>query len=118
MSQEKASVNISNDQLQSMLEAVITAARQAPEPTEAEKAQIAQSLIDRKQQAELVHIQAQNKKAEQEACVHMRRDNTCAAVYVANGNFMICQHCQKIIRPETELTLFNRLFQLSQPVTF
>lgn len=49
---------------------------------------------------------------EQADCSHMHEQNPDGAshcVYIENGNFILCQHCRKIIQSECEE--FNRLFQ-------
>jgi rRNA-processing protein FCF1 len=119
MSQEKPSVSFTAEQLQEMLRTVLQEARKPADPTPAQIAELEAAQTARKQQAELVLAEAARKKAEQEACIHLRRDGTSTGVYVENGNYIICQQCQAIIRPETNLAMFNRLFQLSQsPATF
>ncbi len=55
-----------------------------------------------------------NEELNQKLCTHRRRDNTPRTVHVQNnpksgGEFMVCQKCQKVIRPETDPALFNSL---------
>lgn len=111
---EKPTVALSGDQLQELITAAIAAAKQPPAPTPEELAQKEQEREMRRQQAELVLLEAENKRRAQEACAHMRRDGSTPAVYVQDGNYIICQHCQKVIRPAAEPDLFNKLFQLGQ----
>lgn len=114
MPAEKPAVTIGAEQLQEILSSVIEAARKPPEPTPEQKAAAEQDKEMRRQQAELVLMEAENKRRAQEACSHMRRDGSTPSVYVQDGNYLICQHCQKIVRPEVEPDLFNKLFQLTQ----
>lgn len=125
MSNEK-NTGLDAQQLQDILTAVLREARRAPDPTEKELAQIEQDRAIRKENAETILQMLKNKRIDQENCIHMRRDNTTTAVYIANGNYLICQACQAKIRPGSapenggdngdfyNTHLFNRLFQLSQ----
>lgn len=124
MEKEKAAVAITADELKSILSTVIAEARKPPEPTEEEKAVMASEKAMRKQTAEQSLAAMENKRREQAACIHMRRDGSSTAVYVHNGNFFICQQCQAVIHPGVrpegsddtmgiyDTQLFNRLFQL------
>lgn len=122
-------MSLTSKQLQELIAAAVTAAvseakKPAP-PTETQLAEIEQANEMRLQQRDLVLQEQANRKATQLACSHMRRDNTCSGVYVENGNYVICQQCQAIIRPGVAPTkdddgrsiydtqLFNRMFQLS-----
>lgn len=93
-------------------------------PSEAEQRKIQQEQDRRKQLATTHQEVAENKKRQQRICTHLRRDGTSRAVYVKQGNFLICQKCQVIVRPEDaakksnvntiyDTNLFNRLFQMS-----
>ena len=98
--------------------------------TDAEKARIEQDQQNRKELAANIVAEIENKKMRQRYCSHMRTglwSGQTRAVHVENGNFMICQGCQGIIRPGTEPegykgtdifdnALFYRLLQASQPV--
>lgn len=133
MSEEKG-INLNAKQLQDLITAAVTAAvaeTKKPAPlTEQQIAEIQQANDMRLQQRDIVLQEQANKKAAQHACTHMRRDNTCCAVYVQNGNYLICQACQALVRPDVEekfrdtasiydTQLFNRLFQLAAtPATF
>jgi hypothetical protein len=95
--------------------------RKPADPTPEQQAAIEQDKRDRQTQAELSLQIQDNRRAEQEACSHMRTGvwaGTTTAVYVQNGNFLICQQCQKIIRPENEPQLFNRLIQSQAQANF
>lgn len=126
MSDEKG-MSLTPKQLQDLITAAVTAAvaeSKKPAPlTEREEADIQQAQDMRLQQRDLVLQEQANKAAMQRSCTHMRRDNTCTGVYVDNGNYIICQQCQGLIRPGAapagytgsdiyDTNLFNRLFQL------
>ena len=104
--------------LKEMLVSVLQEARKPADPTPEELAARESDREMRKQTALQALGVQQSKIAEQEACVHLRRDGTTTGVYVENGNYIICQQCQKIIRPEKELALFNKLFQMTNPAIF
>ena len=112
-------VALTTEQLQSLISAAVTAAVvEAKKPYLSEKdiKDIEHRQDERKQSADTQKQMAAQKAHDQKVCSHMRRDNTCRVVYVENGNFLICQKCQLIIRPDNPE--FNRLFQLSQPPIF
>jgi hypothetical protein len=108
--------------VQEMLKTVIAEVRKPPELTEEQKAAKGQDVAMRRQQAELALARMEMKKAEQDFCTHMRRDNTSHAVLVNLGNcggeFLICQGCQKIIRPNEDPQTFTRLIGLNAPADF
>lgn len=56
----------------------------------------------------------------QENCSHAHWDGKSRCVHVKNEshNYMLCQFCQKIIRPGVEPHLFNRHLQTFQPAIF
>jgi hypothetical protein len=118
MAANEKSTGIDADQLQQILATVIAEVRKPAELTEEQKAAKEQDKEMRAQQALLALEIQRNRERDQAACLHQRRDGTTPAVYVANGNYMLCQHCQKIIRPEVETELFNRLMQLQTPAVF
>jgi RNA polymerase-binding transcription factor DksA len=86
--------------------------------TEEQESAKQQNMEMRRQQAELIKADEARKKLEQEACSHTRRDGSTTGVYVQDGNYIICQQCQKVIRPEVEPALFSRLLQLATPAIF
>jgi hypothetical protein len=129
MSEEKG-LNLTAKQLQELVTAAVTAAvaeTKKPAPlTEQQIAEINQANEMRLQQRDLVLQGEANKKALQSACSHSRAENgSSTAVYVANGNYLICQVCQGKIRPYVpaeeqadpnsiyDTNLFNRMFQLA-----
>lgn len=91
--------------------------REMRKPSDKTPEQLAKEADDKQRradQAQLVHIRNENRVREQNMCPHLRReDGSARTVYVQNGNFIICQECQKIMRPETDLQEFNRFFILS-----
>jgi hypothetical protein len=105
-------MDLNANQLAEVLRTVIAESKKPADPTPEELAQKAADREHRKQMAQLQQRREDERSREQEACVHCRLDGTTTGVYVQNGNYIICQQCQKIIRPETELQLFNRLMQL------
>jgi hypothetical protein len=126
MSTEKSTSDVAA--MKDMLVAVLQEARKPADPTPQQIAQLEQDQAMRKEQGALVLLTLANKRREQEACIHMRRDNTTTAVYIAGGNYIICQHCQAKIRPGVapagddgqdfyDTPLFNRLWTLSQDPT-
>jgi hypothetical protein len=109
--------------VQEMLKTVIAEVRKPPELTEEQKAEKDQQVAMRRQQAELALARMEMKKSEQEFCSHMRRDNTSHAVLVnlgpvCGGEFLLCQGCQKIIRPNEDPQTFTRLLALNAPADF
>ena len=115
-------MEVSIKELESMMTRVLAEARKPAEPTEDEKEEIEarrrqkeQDKEMRRQQAELELQRQETRRIEQENCLHIRpRDNSTTMVHVANGNFMICQQCQKVLRAEENVQLWNRHFQLAQ----
>lgn len=99
---------------QAQLLELIKELRKPPEPTEDERAAKEAKIQHRKELAQRVLETAANKKLEQDMCTHLRRNGTPLGVYVQNGNFIICQGCQKIIRPEEDVNLFNKHFVIVQ----
>jgi hypothetical protein len=84
-----------------------------PDPlTPAQIREIEQAQEYRLSNSEQVKAEAEQKTAFKEICSHLRKDGTARVVYVQNQNYLLCQKCQKVIRPEKEPELFNRLFQL------
>jgi hypothetical protein len=85
----------------SAVSAAITESRKPMPPTEKEQKAIEQALQDRRETAALVSKQLDMRRARQHACAHYRGGlySGTHCVYVANGNFLICQRCQAIIRP-------------------
>lgn len=108
MPTENPEVKMSHAQLLELIKEM----RKAPEPTEEEQARKKADLDARKDQALLVKEIAERKRIDQEMCTHMRRNGSTLGVHVPNGNFIICQGCQKIVRPEEDVALFNKLFVL------
>lgn len=100
----QAPITFTADQLTAMLREL----RKPPELTEEQQLHKQQEVAMRKQMAQEVDQRNRNRKLEQDMCTHMRvEDNSTRTVYVQNGNYLICQACQKIIRPEEDVRLFN-----------
>lgn len=115
MSDAKApAVALTPEQLQEVLRTVLQEARKPADLTPEQKAAEDTKKQHRKELALLVHQQNENRKIDQEMCTHLRRNGSTTGVYVQNGNYIICQACQKIIRPETETAMFNKIFYLCQ----
>lgn len=131
MSEEKG-MSLTPKQLQDLITAAVTAAvaeSKKPAPlTEQQIAEIQQANEMRLQQRDLILQGEANKAALKRACSHRRsakEGGGTTTVYVQNGNYLICQQCQGIIRPEVEeklqdpssiydTRLFNTHFQDAQ----
>jgi hypothetical protein len=113
MSTSEKQIGISKDDLLEILKEV-----KKPVKTEAQIKAEQQAKQDAEALGETLRLKAANDKANQEACTHMRFNGTTCAVYIHNGNYMLCQHCHKVIRPAEEPALFNRLIQLSNYTDF
>ena len=122
MPENTPAANISAEQLKEILATVIAEVKKpnAVEQRELDRkeAEFEQAQEDRVQLAGQVMQQAAEKKAQQAMCSHMRRDGSTRAVYIQNGNYMLCQLCHDVIRPETRPQEFNKLFQMAQPAIF
>lgn len=106
-------------------EQLIALVREIKEPvvTEQMKKEHASQQEARQQEAAQYAEMHANKIAMQLNCTHLRRDGTCRAVFIQNGNYLLCQKCQAVIRQGTapakdnamnaiyDTALFNRLFQ-------
>lgn len=118
-------MELTAQQLKDLLMAVIAEGRKPAPLTEAQEAAFKQELDMRRdmglQQLQLIA----NKRAEQAACSHYRRDNSCSGVFISDGYYIICQQCQAKVRPGVapdkdqsgdiyDTNLFNRLFQSTQ----
>jgi arginyl-tRNA synthetase len=121
-------MELTAEQLKDIISTVIAESRKPLPPTEEQLAELASNQAMRLQQRDLVLIKEQNKRTAQRLCSHMRRNGTTTGVYVANGNYIICQQEQCIIRPGVapagdpgndiyDTHLFNTLFQLAQDPT-
>lgn len=110
MPQEKetqAPITFTADQLTAMLREL----RKPAEPTEDEKARKQGEIDRRRDLAQLEHTKNDNRKMDQEMCPHTRfEDGSSRMVYIPNGNYLICQYCQFILRPEEDVKTFNLHF--------
>lgn len=128
MSEEKG-MSLTPSQLQALITAAVTAAvseakKPAP-PTEAQQAAIAQDLDMRRQIADLQLKKVENDRMLRSVCTHQRVNNSYCTVHVKDGNYVICQACLAIVRPEPapkdddgrsiyDTRLFNQLVQGSR----
>jgi hypothetical protein len=127
MSEEKG-LNLTPTQLQALITAAVTAAvseAKKPAPlTEAQEAQLKQDIDMRRQTAELQLERIKNEKMLRSVCTHTRKDRSYATVHVQDGNYILCQICQAIVRPAPapkdddgrsiyDTGLFNHLVQSS-----
>lgn len=62
--------------------------------------QIADEQQTRKDNAAIIDQERAKKIYEQSICGHYRRDGSSRMVYVEHGNYLICQRCQDILRPD------------------
>jgi len=109
LANDKPTIGLTADDLQKLVEALKAPAAPTPE-------QLAQKMQDeqmRREQASLVLQEMEQKRINQEACSHMRQNGSTPAVFVQDGAYMICQHCQKQVFRDQEPVLFNKLFQLT-----
>lgn len=118
MTQEKETPQIAFNQDQ--LLALIKEMRKPADPTPEQIAQKQGEIENRKHIAQQEHAKQANRKAEQEYCPHTRyEDGSTRMVYVQNGNYLICQACQFILRPEDDVKTFNQHFgRTFQKTTF
>lgn len=110
------------EDLQTVLRTVIEEARK-PVVTEHQIKELESRQQDRARGAAQVEEIRAAEEWNQANCSHRRRDNSPRTVHVQNnpksgGEFMICQKCQKIIRPEVETALFNSLVVDQSPVNW
>jgi hypothetical protein len=104
---------------------------ESKKPSQEEQHKQDKKIAAAKRQAEVdVALQEERKQirlAKIANCSHKRRDGTCRAVFVPNGNYLLCQKCQGIVRPALvkgepeshilgtmyDTRLFNELFQMT-----
>lgn len=108
----QGAISLTADQLRELLIEV-----RRPIPTDKEIAEQKDALEARKANAALTLQILEQKKMNQQMCTHLRYDGTVRAVYVQNGDFLICQGCQDVIRRDRP-ELFNRLIQRTSPIQF
>lgn len=89
-----------------------------PIVTDKEKRELDAAQQDRQANAGMQKQMALDKKASQKICTHTHKTGATHCVFVQNGNFILCQKCQDVIRPEDRLELFNELFQACQTELF
>lgn len=117
--------NLTAADLKDILRTVIEEARKPTPPTDKEIAQIEQEQQMRRDQAQLVLNEMENKRRFQRTCTHkhpLRDGGGSHCVYIVDGNYILCQKCQGKIRPEAapvgytggdiyDVNLFNMLLQ-------
>ena len=113
-------VTLGVEELKDVLTTVLAEARK-PVVTEQQQREIAEQQEARARGAEQAEELRKTEEWNQAHCSHRRRDNSPRTVHVNNnpksgGEFLICQACQKIIRPEEEPDLFNSLLVDQSPV--
>jgi hypothetical protein len=108
---EKEKIGLSKDDLLEILKEV-----KRPVKTDEQIRAEEQAKRDAEALAESMREVERQKKADQDACLHARRNGSTPAVYVSDplGGYFLCQHCRKIVRPNEEPDLFNKLMQLSR----
>ena len=110
MSEKEQAVTLTPSQLKEMFVEMAKELRRPADPTPEQEAQKQTDQDARRSTAEMQLQIIRNKRAEQEACTHMRRDGSSSCVYVypqssgVTGNFVICQQCQAMIHPEPRPT--------------
>lgn len=113
--EQTAPITFTQDQLLAMLKEL----RKPADLTDDEKARKEGEKQRRADLAQLEHVKQRNRKLEQEYCTHLHiEDGKTRMVYVINGNYLICQACQKLARPEEDVKLFNYHFGQGNRTTF
>lgn len=126
MSQEKATLALTADDLKEIIQTAIEAAK-APNVLEqrkldAEMKAVESAQQDRSDQSDQIKAAIQAKRSTQRICSHMHRDGGSHCVYILDGNYILCQKEQCKIRPGVapanykggdiySTELFNKLFQ-------
>lgn len=101
MSTEKG-ISLTAEDLQKLVATAVAAAVEAtrnPALTDKQKKEIQDAQDARVESAASIRQLQAAKRLEQQVCSHMRKNGSTRAVYVENGQFMICQSCQAVIRP-------------------
>lgn len=115
-----AEPTVSLGQLTEVIRQIVAESRK-PVVSDAEVKKIEARNAERKENAELQKELRSRELLIQKRCSHIRKDGTARTVFIpptqpeAAGNYLICQYCFKIIRPE-EGELFTRLFQMVAPL--
>lgn len=100
----QGSVTLTADQLQQMFITMAREIRKPADPTPQELAQIESDKAMREETARLQRAKVDKVAADQAACVHRRKDRSTHCVYEYSGQYLICQGCQGIIKPEPRPT--------------
>lgn len=128
MSEEKG-MSLTPTQLQALITAAVTAAvSEAKKPvplTEEQEAARKNDIDMRRQIAEMQLQKVAEDRMIRSICTHQRVNNSYCTVHVKEGNYVLCQVCLAIVRPEPapkdddgrsiyDTQLFNRLVQGSR----
>jgi CRISPR/Cas system-associated endonuclease Cas1 len=114
-------IAITADELKSLLQTIMAEARK-PVVTDADSRRIAEMQENRKASVQQIEEQRKAEEYRQNVlCDHRRhsrgQEGTSRCVYVHNGDFLICQACQKIIRRD-EPALWNALLTQESAVQY
>lgn len=114
---ENKNIGLTAEQLKDLLASAILEGRK-PIVTEQDLRRQASE-----KEMKLAELEAENARIaateqRQRDCSHAHRDGSTRTVYIQNGNYRICQFCQKVIHPETERALFLHHEQHSMPAIF
>ena|ERR1017187_3853407 len=107
-------MELTASQLQELIATAVTAAvSEAKKPyiSDEQKRNIADAQQARKEQAGLHRQMVEEKIRQQKLCTHEHARGDTHGVYVQNGNYILCQKCQSVIRPETDPQTFSKIFQ-------
>jgi RNA polymerase-binding transcription factor DksA len=74
-----------------------------PVISDSDKKKLENDQQTRLDNAAIITLERAKKLQEQAMCGHIRRDGSSRTVYVENGNYLICQRCQDVIRPNAML---------------
>jgi hypothetical protein len=107
-------ISLTSSELEKILTRIVEAAK-APVVTDREKREMEEHQEARRQSVEQIKEQERQIEYRQNVlCDHRRHgkinEGSSRCVYVQNGDFLICQACQKIIRRAVEPQLFIALF--------
>jgi hypothetical protein len=78
--------------------------RRPPDPTPEKLAELESDKAMRAETAKLQLAKVKQVQDTQAACVHRRKDRSTHCVYEYSGQYLICQGCQAIIKPEPRPT--------------
>jgi hypothetical protein len=127
---EATKVTLSAEDLKTIIAAAVSeAVKAAKQPSVMEQMKLdeaAKELAvrqqDRKESAAQMVQMAKNKQQSQRICSHTHARGQTHCVFIQDGNYILCQLCQAIVRPDSppsgykggdifDTNLFNKLFQ-------